>query len=688
MELDDYRKDLLEEVKASAEDSRNFEISAFVEIAARRLADAGEVSDFESCHFRGVGSRKRSLAVDGFSFDDADESVRVLVADWTGQAAAETLTQTDAKALLGRARAFVEESIDARFYETLENSTEAFAISKELYLRRVGLSRCRVYLVTDKVLSGKARDFPEGKVGTVPVEFHIWDVARFHRVAESMSGRDEIEVDFAERMQGGVPCIAASVESDDYKAYLCVIRGDVLANIYNEFGSRLLEGNVRSFLSAKGKINKGIRATIKQEPQKFFAYNNGIAATATDAQVRTNGEGLRLMRARDLQIVNGGQTTASLALALREGGCPLDTIFVQMKLSVVPGERAGELVPWIARYANSQNKVSDADFFSNHDFHRRLELLSRQVWAPAVGGSQRETHWFYERARGQFVNEQSRMTKSERNRFLLQNPKKQLIAKTDVAKIQNAWLRKPHTVCLGAQKNFLSFAEHIEAEWIRSDADFNREYFSQLISKMILFKEVERLIPEQAWYQGGYRAQVVAYTVSKLVDQIDREAPARELDLSAIWNRQAVSDDLRIALARISSCVHSVLVSPEAGYANVTEWSKREQCWKRVAGVEVPVADLLSRDLVDRQVARASRQQAKQGQREDLKIGSVLEVVNLGSTFWAALSAWGTARDLWTPDEMRLLALAARRTFVPLDRQAVQLLRMRERALQEGYVRT
>jgi hypothetical protein len=687
MDLEEYRKDLIEDVKATADESRNFSLSTFVELASKLLTDAGELADFEPCQFRGTGSRKRNLAVDGFAFDDADDAVRIVVGDWDGRAVMPTLTQTDAKASLGRARAFVEESITARFYESLENSSEGYALSKELHNKRADLTRCRIYLVTDKMLSGRARDFPEGKIGSVPVEFHIWDVARFHRVAESSSGRDEIEIDFGARINGGVPCIAASVESDEYKAYLCVIRGDVLASIYDEFGSRLLEGNVRSFLSAKGKINKGIRGTIRSEPGMFFAYNNGIAATASDAQIKAGADGQHLVRVKELQIVNGGQTTASLAAALREGGAALDTIFVQMKLSVIPAERAGAIIPMIARYANSQNKVSDADFFSNHDFHRRLETLSRQIWAPAVGGAQHETHWFYERARGQFVNEQVRMTKSEKKKFLLQNPKSQIIAKTDVAKLQNAWSQKPHVVCLGAQKNFINFAVEVESEWDKSDAGFNRDYFTGLVSKKIVFAETERIVASQSWYQGGYRAQIVAYTVAKLVNVIATEEPRMALDLPAIWARQSVGEDLKAVLAKIASEVHEVLVNPDSGYANVTEWSKREHCWRRVAALRVPIGAGLRSELIDKETVREVKKDARKDQKEDSKIDRVLEVVNLGGLFWTGLRDWGAARRIWSDEETKLLALACRKNFVPLDRQAHRLMDLREKAAAEGFVK-
>ena len=142
-----------------------------------------------------------------------------------------------------------------------------------------------------------------------------------------------------------------------------MIPAEVIAQIYDRFGSRLLEGNVRSFLSTKVKVNKGIRNTIINEPEMFFAYNNGISATATDAEFRKTEHGLQLISANDLQIVNGGQTTASLLMAKIKDKADLANVYVQMKLSVVSPTTADSVIPLIARYANSQNQISDADFF-------------------------------------------------------------------------------------------------------------------------------------------------------------------------------------------------------------------------------------------------------------------------------------------------------------------------------------
>ena len=261
----------------------------------------------------------------------------------------------------------------------------------------------------------------------------------------SRSGRDELIVDFASLVRGGLPCIEAGNASDDYSAYLCVVPATTLADIYDYFGSRLLEGNVRSFLTTKGRVNKGIRNTVLNEAQMFFAYNNGIAATASAITIEETDRGLRLLTATDLQIVNGGQTTASLASARRQDKASLERVFVPMKLSVVTPERSGEMIPLISRYANSQNRVSDADFFSNHEYHRRLEKISRRLWAPAKPGAQHETHWFYERARGQYVNEMAALSPGERRRYQQLNPRDQVVTKTDLAKAENSW-RQCHTL--------------------------------------------------------------------------------------------------------------------------------------------------------------------------------------------------------------------------------------------------
>lgn len=686
MTTDEFRKELLETVLSRAEADGDFHLSAFVSTAAEALVDAGEIADFELAHYRGVGVRKRALWVDGYSLDDADGSIRLVVADWRGDAQTPTLTQTEARSVLGRLRAFVEEARTGRVHSEVDLAHEVAGLAHSVYHHRLRATRYRIYLVTDAVLSERVKDWPEGDIEGIPAEFHIWDIARLQRAIESKTGRDDLEVDFERYQPGGLPCLEAGVQANDYRAYLCIVPGMVLAELYNEYGSRLLEGNVRSFLTAKGKINKGIRTTLLTDPLMFFAYNNGIAATATGVEIRRGAHGLALVKAADLQIVNGGQTTASLANALNDPAtrANLGSVFVQMKLSEVAPERSGEIIPLIAKFANSQNRVSDADFFSNHEFHRRIEQISREVWAPAVGGSQHETHWFYERARGQFTNEQARRSKADKARFLVQNPRAQLISKTDLAKVENSWRGLPHTVSLGAQKNFLVFAEWVTDAWDKSNANFNHEYFRRAVVKTMIFRSTESLVGRQDWYSGGYRANIVAYTVAKLSHMIETTGMA--IDFPEYWTRQGISIPLDRQLAVIARKVFGILTSPPAGIQNVTEWAKKELCWTQVGQLQIPISEELLSELVDRDTDRSRTNEARANQGVVNRINAQIEVVELGAQFWAVLQDWGHSRHLLDPEQLKVLRAAARMNVrLPSERECVRLLEIRDALIKEGF---
>ena len=461
----------------------------------------------------------------------------------------------------------------------------------------------------------------------------------------------------------------------------------MFAEIYDRYGSRLLEGNVRSFLGTKGGVNKGIRNTILREPEMFFAFNNGVAATATDAEIIITDEGLRLIRAMSLQIVNGGQTTVSLANTRRKDRADLRKVFVQMKLSVIAPEKAESIIPEISRCANSQNKLTFADFFSNHPFHVRIEGISRRIWAPAIGGAQYETHWFYERARGQYLNEQTRMTQAERKRYQLQNPRVQVITKTDLAKYYNAWRGLPRIVSLGAQKNFKAFAEWIAERWEQADTQFNEEFFRESVALAILFRHTEHLVPRQPWYQQGYRANIVAYTIAKLASTIAACCSGNVLDLRSIWNRQAVTDAMDRQLTIISEAVFGVIVSPELGFQNVTEWCKKEACWTRVRGLDIPLSEDLKAELIDISENRAASRSARAQQKVDNGIGAQIQVVNIGAEFWEHLRSWANERGLITPEESRILGIASKISsgMIPTDKQSAILLIIKERMETEGF---
>jgi hypothetical protein len=686
MELKEYRNEFLEQVRARASAESNFSKDEFVDYCAELLTDADEMADFETCPYRGTGTRNRSLAVDGFAPDEVDGSMRLVIASFEGGPEPSTLIQTQAKAVFGKVQAFCDDALAGSLHPHLEESGPGHSLALTLYEQRKSITRLRMYLVTDAILSARVRDWPEQEIAGIPTEFHIWDIARFQQVQESTTGRDELEVDFNQIVASGLPCIPASVESDEYRAYLCVIPGKVLADIYAEYGSRLLEGNVRSFLGTRGRINKAIRKTITTEPTMFFAYNNGIASTASAAEVTATEHGLRLGKVKDLQIVNGGQTTATLANAIADQA-NLGQTFVQMKLSVIPPATAGKVIPLIARYANSQNRVSEADFFSNHEFHRRMEQISRTLRAPSVGGAQYGTHWVYERARGQYLNEASRLTGTKKDLYFLQNPRNQVITKTDLAKYENAWRWLPHTVSQGAQKNFLSFSTYIVAEWDKIPEEFNEEYYRRAVVKGIIFRRTEKLVSEQPWYEGGYRANIVAYSVAKLSNLIQFDGVGKLIDFRTIWNRQSLSPAMEQQLLLVAKGVFDIIVKPEGGFQNVTEWCKKELCWQRARDTKIPLMRDLADELVEPVVERQAKRDAETAQKIVTGIELQSQVVQLGGPFWSRLQRWGRLKSLLGPTDDSLLAIAAAiPRKIPSERQSVRIMEIKARLEEEGFV--
>lgn len=687
MELEEFRKDFIETVRVHSAADENFEHASFVEHAANILVEFEEMDNFEPCYFRGTGSRKKALWVDGYAFDDVDGSFRLMVAAWEGGEVAGKLSQSDAASILGKLRGFIEESLKGGLMAVIEESSPAYGLADEILKKKRQTTRYHLYLVTDSLLGSRAADWPEESLNGVPVQCHVWDIARFFRICESATGRDDLVVDLTKYTPNGLPVLPACEGSGEVSSYLCVIPGGLLADIYAVHGSRLLEGNVRSYLSTKGKVNKGIRQTILQTPEMFFPYNNGISATATDIEISEQNGHLRLLSIRDLQIVNGAQTTASLSDTKRNEKADLNGVFVQMKLSVISPEKSGKIVPLISRYANTQNKVSDADFFSNHEFHVRIETLSRKVWAPALPGRQYETHWFYERARGQFLNEQSHLKPSERKSFLKQNPKEQLITKTDLAKYENSWGQKPHIVSSGAQKNFIFFANEISAQWERDREVFNEEYFRRVVAKAILFRKTEKVISGQPWYQGGYRANIVTYAIAKLSNMLDDAFESEwKFNFREIWQKQDVSDALIKQLALVAERVFMVIVAPDTQFQNITEWCKKEACWSRVRAEQVNFFPDFLKTLIQKDDDRADRKEARTNQKMDSGIAIQSEIIQLGPDYWNQLKEWASRSGFLTGQELQLLDLAQRMPkILPNVKQCEKLDDVRRRMILEGF---
>jgi len=688
LELEEYRKEFLTLVRVVAESEHEGTVSSFVSQAANSLLDAGVIPDYEECFYTGTGRRNRKFRVDGYALDDFDMTMYLLVADYSGSDDPETITMTQAKTVFDRLYVFLDEALTGYLYKDMEMSTPAYDLVENIRANQERIRKYSFILLTDKIASERIETLKSNEIQGVPVEYHLWDMNRFYRVMESESGRDEIYIEFSDYVLGGLPCLAASsAQTDEYRSFLCVIPGTVLADIYDNYGSRLLEGNVRSFLSTKKAVNKKIRETILRQPKRFFAYNNGISATATDVVVEQQENRLSISSVRGLQIVNGGQTTASISNARYKDSASLDNIYVQVKLTEVDPVLASSIIPDISRSSNSQNKVSEADFFSNHAFHIQMEKMSRRIFAPAVGGAQYETHWFYERAAGQYLQEQARMKKSEKNRFIMINPQKQKMTKTDIAKVYNAWRGLPQKVSLGAQKNFAVFAEWVTDEWEKSNTRFNELFFKQCVTLVILFKKISATIRQQPWYENGYLANLTAYSMAKLSHMLKENIPDKELNLMQIWDKQDLPDVLCEQLVPVYRAVFEVLTDQNRPVQNVTEWSKNNICWERVKQKPVQLLPQIDDVMMDKNEARTQASSARTEQRIISGIEAQMFVVEKGSAYWQDMLTWSEGKKLLSPEETKILHLAGNLsgTRMPNEVQCRILQEIRNKILTEGY---
>lgn len=679
-----FRADVIE--RAKGELGLNDPTGGFGIVSGQMLEDAEELFDYVPCPFRGVGTRRKSLGIDGYAFDDVDGSLRLVIAEFGGAEQPETITQTSAKAVFAKCVAFIEEALAGNDDHLPAYDDPATDFASMLFMHKSTITRFRFYIATDGLLSDRIKDWSEQIIAGIPAEFHIWDIGRFFTAFSSQSGRDVLTVDFTTFVNGGLPCLAASLNRSEYSGYLCVLPGSALAQIYEHYGSRLLEGNVRAFLGKERAVNKGVRSTILKSPEMFFAFNNGIAVTAKSVQLETTSNGLRILSAVDLQIVNGGQTTASLALARRKDGADLSQVFVQMKLSVVDEDRSGELISNISRYANSQTKVSDSDLFSNHEFHRKMEELSRRLRAPARTGSQRTTSWFYERVKGQYRIETSKMSPSEKIRFESDNPRKQLITKTDLAKIENSWRQLPHEVSKGAEKSFALFSKYVVTEWEQKPLQFNDEYFRTVIAHTIVFRELERLIPNEPWYDGGYRANIVTYSIAKLAQIIVEQGNGMVLNTQSIWKNQSISKALTDQIKVIAQEMYEVITSPEQGLENITEWCKKMLAWQRAEQKYIQLNPALLSELTPFNENLDRKQEAVLTEKTLVGLEAVMHVLEYKCVNWKTLRQWGLDRRELTPKDDQLLLLAATSRWTPTDRQAVAILSIRQRLEGEGFI--
>jgi hypothetical protein len=622
-------------LRASVSEEGTLREEVFTRWAIDLLEEKGDIAGGEPC----ACVANRVGKVSGYWFDGDMGRLTVFVSKFAGVSEPQKMPAADAAALINGALRFVAKC-RMNWHRSLEESSEGFAFGELISSIDFSNTATTVIVLTDHVCP-KAPDLKQ-KIDGKDVAWTVWDLERFHRLLTSGREREEITINFTEVGTGSIPFMKMPFPNPVYETYLTMIPGALLADIYREHGARLLEQNVRTFLQARGKVNRGIRDTILNKPEMFLAYNNGICATAAQIEIESEkGPVANIRSITDFQIVNGGQTTASLTSALLKDDADLSGVLVQLKLSVIKDpEQVGSIVSNISRFANSQNKVNEADLLANDAFHVKIEHLSRTVWAPCKAGANRETKWFYERARGQYSDEKGkrRASASKLKTFEAEYPSSQWFTKTDLAKFENTWAGLPHIVSKGAQKNFGEFTLRLEKGTVPDIG-----YFQELVAKAILFRAAEKIVSGHEF--GGYRANIVTCTLAWIAHH-----SGGGIDLRKIWAQQGIDQQMSDLIAAACPAVHKLIVNSDG--VNVTEWCKQEKCWNRIKGSDLGLSTPWKRVLQQWRDSKVATNGDGNGEVID-------RVIALGGDLWLSLAMWAReTRNLEVPQRTVASSLA------------------------------
>lgn len=689
----EYKQEFLDSLRADSAINGSDTQDEFLSCTLGMLEDFDEVQSPQKV---GFGDKRCSgqhvMRIDAYAFDETDHSLELFINDFQDTYETENLTGSKVDELYWRMYYFLDEVCNGKIANYFDDSDDALKIAA-LIKRRMNaigddpeqILKIRMFILTNKELSTDIlnRNLLETKIRKTkgsktvkstkkikkadfngkPLEINIWNLERFYEKEKSFSS-DPIVIDFRNDYScDGIPCIKGNIgENLGYEAYIAIIPGKLLSEIYIEHGSKVLEGNVRAFLGTSGSksVNSGIRRTINNEPDKFFTYNNGIATTAADVETEEKDGQLYITKIVDLQIINGGQTTASLAEAvLKKTNPELNGIFVPMKLTVIDDRETenedgvrfyDQMVQNIAKYANSQNKVTAADLFSNDPFHIWMEKMSKKIFAPAIHYSV-PTGWYYERSRKRYEQEQFKLkSETDRKRFRAKYPKEQLITKEQLGMYLTTMKEQPNIVAKG--KNFVikEFNTIISQDYKTNKGCFNEFYFKKCICAAIIYRTVDNYLeshkdsarkPTGFWYKaGGYKLDIVPYTIAKIIHSV----PAGfTLDWYYIWNRQDLSPAFMHEIEIVTKMTNDFICDSHG--VIVTEYCKRPETWVAYRdNVRYTPSEKFLSELMPESIAKEQEVASQKDQKDTNDLNYVTEIIKLGAGYWQRLLEEGTSR--------------------------------------------
>lgn len=650
--IEEYHKTLKLEIESkmlTLEGGGN-KTQLFTRYAIDLMKANGEVDNVIVAYDEETNPGRKPHKVNAFSISDDYTTVSLFVTIYKAQKAIQSISERELMDAIKLVSNFYMKAVQEDYVNKLTDSAEIVGCAQVLGKDeefKDNAQQIKIYILTNGTFSGKLK--ADKELGGLQLACKVIDLERLCEMSEEQS--QPIFVDF-ESLGYKVPCITGAEDNDLYQSYIAIVPGACLADLYETYKVRLMENNVRQFLQFTGKINKGIKETIEKEPEMFLAYNNGIAATASDIELDRTGKFIKSVKG--LQIVNGGQTTASLYhVKDTNKDVDLSRILVQVKFSVVRNvERYEEIVANISRCANTQNKVSESDFSANREELIRLETWSRSVMTEPSSTRPTSTFWYFERAKGQYKNFRLKegFTKQAESQFDIKYPKEQVFSKYDLAKYENCYGEThfmvkingidcddyigPHTVCLGNEKNYAVFLKHNMPKL----SEIDNIYFEDLIAKAILFKEADKRYGTKQHGEpiGEIKKSVVPYAIALLYHITEGQ-----IDLYKIWMRQEVSTELSNFLYELMKQINKFILSYK-GVARYEELAKKKSLWEDIKEHTWSYnLKEIKRDLIDPKNPPKRVSKSKEEQERILAEECRIMISNVPGEIWERIALWG-----------------------------------------------
>jgi hypothetical protein len=549
---------------------------AFSELCFEMLSDTLFLPDFQHSYYFLEEKNNQNLKINGFALSEGEDILSLFISDIGSYVIAENM---DKKNLILNfkqlyrvlnyvirvnnqdvPKSHILSGLNSRFQEELKENLNQ--INLYLLTNKNAVNRKEVKSV--EVIAEKDLD------GAIDFNIRVVDLEELERLYKN---NQSIDIEVSKYSDKPLLIMVPNILNLSYRSAISILPGNFLFNIYKEFGSRLLEKNVRSFLSLNKKVNKGIENTLINDPDMFLAYNNGLCVTVSNFELNDDGS---VKFFKDFQIVNGGQTTSTIFFAkLKQKKqlnykIDLDRVNVMTKITRIGRNiDSTKIQATISKNSNLQSAVIESDLSSNDEYLVTIHTYSKKYRSPFTND-----YFYFERTRGQY-NLESSLSKNKA--FVNLFPKNQVFNIVDITFIYYLGFSnyiEPFNSVSSKEKRHPIFKKLMKDEVKIIDED----YYFNLMGLYILYKKFDSLYGKGDSSIGKIKKNVVAYGIALI--QKDLASHNETIDFIDIW-RSGINADYDMVIKGYLQYLNDFLIS-NYDDGRLDEACKKESTWNSV----------------------------------------------------------------------------------------------------------